>query len=180
MSRIGKAPIAIPKGVTVTTSGNTVKVEGPKGKLSWDWHSAVTVEVADGQVTVARGDDEPRSRALHGTTRQLVANMVRGVSEGFEKKLEIVGVGYNAKVDKKKLVMQIGFCHPKEMPIPEGLTVETPKPTSVIVSGIDKQQVGQFAAEIRSVRPPEPYKGKGIRYLDETVRRKAAKSFGSA
>ena len=179
MSRIGKQPIEIPSGVKVSVSGRSVNVEGPKGKLSWEHHKAVKVTVEGSSIAVDRNGDFKLARALHGTTRQLIQNMVQGVSAGFERKLEIIGVGYNAKTDKKNLVMQIGFCHPVEMPIPAGLEIETPKPTFITVRGVDKQKVGQFAAEIRSVRPPEPYKGKGIRYVGEFVRRKQAKSFGA-
>ncbi len=177
MSRIGKKPIAIPSGVTVDLSGRTVTVKGPKGSLTWEHHSEVKVAVADSGITVDAASGSKLARSLHGTTRQLINNMVTGVTSGFERQLEIVGVGYNATVDGKKLVLQIGFCHPVEMPLPDGIEVETPKPIHITVRGIDKQKVGQFAAEIRRVRPPEPYKGKGIRYANEEVRRKAAKAF---
>lgn len=177
MSRIGQKPVVVPSGVKVGLAGRTVTVEGPKGKLEWEHHSEVKVSVETEGVTVDRASGSRLSRALHGTTRQLIHNMVTGVSAGFQRDLEIVGVGYNASVQGKKLVLQIGFCHPVEMPLPDGIEVETPKPINITVRGIDKQKVGQFAADIRRVRPPEPYKGKGIRYKDEEVKRKAAKSF---
>lgn len=179
MSRLGKMPVAIPSGVKVEMKGTEIKVSGPKGDINWAVHPSVSVEVGDSQVEVTALTTERISRAMHGTARQLIRNMVLGVSEGFKRTLDIVGVGYNAKIQGKDLVLQIGFCHPVVMPIPQGLTVECPVQTRVVVSGIDKQLVGQFAANIRKVRPPEPYKGKGIRYEDETVRRKQAKSFGA-
>ncbi len=180
MSRIGKLPISLPANVSVDVQGRTVKVKGPKGEISWDHHRTVEVKSADGSVTVEPVSTERLARALHGTTRQLVRNMVVGVSAGFEKKLSIVGVGYNAKVQGKELVMNIGFCHTVDMPIPQGLDIECPSNTQIVVKGVDKQLVGQFAANVRRVRPPEPYKGKGIRYEGEIVRRKAAKSFGAS
>jgi large subunit ribosomal protein L6 len=180
MSRIGKIPVKIPSGVKIELTGRNIKVNGPKGDISWEHHPSVTVTVGDGQVQVDRAAKDKLARSMHGTARQLIQNMVTGVSEGFVKELDIVGVGYNAKVDGTTLTMQIGFCHPVVMPIPKGLQVEAPRPTNIIVRGVDKQLVGQFAAEIRRVRPPEPYKGKGILYRGEVIRRKAAKSFGSA
>ncbi|MEE8142724.1 MAG: 50S ribosomal protein L6 [Planctomycetota bacterium] len=179
MSRIGKKPVEVPAGVKVDLIGRTITVSGPKGKLSWEYHRKVEVKVDNGKVTVNRTAAGKLARALHGTTRQLIQNMVQGVSEGFKKRLDIVGVGYNAKVQGKKLVLAIGFCHPVEFDIPEGIELEIPQPTHVVVRGMDKQMVGQFAAEIRRVRPPEPYKGKGIMYQNEVIRRKATKSFGS-
>ena len=181
MSRIGKAPIAIPGGVAVDLSGSTVKVKGPKGSLAMEVRPEIDVAVEDGQVRVEpNGSGSSReSRAFHGMTRALINNMVQGVSQGYTKSLEIIGVGWNAQMSGKQLTLNIGFCHPVVMPVPDGLEVETPKPTSIVVSGIDKQAVGQFAAKIRVVRPPEPYKGKGIRYTGEYVRRKQGKSFGS-
>jgi len=173
-------PITLPSGVTVDVQGRTVKAKGPKGELAWEHHPTVVVKSDGGAVTVEPKSTERLARALHGTTRQLVNNMVMGVSTGFEKKLSIVGVGYNAKVQGQDLVLNIGFCHPVNMPIPAGLAVECPSNTQIAVRGVDKQLVGQFSANIRRVRPPEPYKGKGIRYEDEFVRRKAAKSFGAA
>ena len=181
MSRIGKRPVTVPAGVKVAMEGRTLRVEGPKGKLVWEHHPEVSVSVEDKTILVNRNSQSKLARALHGTTRQLIHNMVAGVTKGFEKNLRIEGVGYNAKVENRSLVLQIGFCHSVEMPIPDEVEVQTPKPTEISVTGIDKHKVGQFAAEIRRVRPPEPYKGKGIRYTDEEVRRKEAKSFaGSA
>lgn len=179
MSRVGKAPVTVPAGVSVNLQGRVVKVDGPKGKLAWEHHPRVKVEVEGTSVQVDRAGNDKLARALHGTTRQLIQNMVTGVSKGFEKQLDIVGVGYNAKIQGKKLVLQIGFCHPVEMPFPDGVEAEVPQPTRIVVRGADRQKVGQYAAEIRRVRPPEPYKGKGIRYVDEFIRRKQAKSFGS-
>lgn len=179
MSRVGKKPVPIPAGVKVDVTGRTVQVEGPKGKLSFEFHPAVSVSVAGGRVSVERKEEHRLARALHGTTRQLIGNMIDGCTRGFEKQLEIVGVGYNAKVEKQSLVLQIGFCLPTTVPIPKGIEVTTPKNTIILIKGCDKQQVGQFAAEIRGLRPPEPYKGKGIKYDKEVLRRKAAKSIGT-
>ena len=176
MSRIGRAPIAIPSGVTVKQEGAQLLVEGSKGKLAFAIPQAVSVRVDGQTLQVQRSGDEQSHRALHGLARALVANMVHGVSSGFSKELEIVGVGYRAQLQGKALVLQVGFSHPVTLPIPEGLTVEVPKPTSVLVKGADKQLVGQFAATIRSVAPPEPYKGKGIKYAGEVIRRKAGKA----
>ena len=178
MSRIGRKPITIPAGVTVTVDGNTVRVKGPKGELAQEIQPEMRVEVADGQILVHRPSDAKQHRAFHGLTRALVANMVTGVTEGFSKGLEIVGVGYRAEKKGKTLVLNVGYSHQVEYPEPEGITINTPNPTTVIVEGIDKQKVGQVAAEIRAVRPPEPYKGKGIRYQGEHVRRKAGKAGG--
>jgi large subunit ribosomal protein L6 len=184
VSRIGKQPVAIPAGVKVAQAKEEnhvrLSVEGPKGKLSCPFRTEVAITIDGGQIRVERRGEEAFHRAYHGTARALIANMLKGVSQGFEKKLEIEGVGYNAKVEGKKLVLQIGFCHPVPLPIPLNITVETPKPTSVIIKGPDKQLVGEFAAQIRKVRPPEPYKGKGIRYADERIVRKAGKAFGAA
>ena len=176
MSRIGKQPVAIPNGVTVTVEGSAVKVKGPKGELTQQVRPEITVAVEDGKVVVSRGSDSKAHRALHGLTRALIANMVLGVTEGFSKTLEMVGVGYRAEKRGKNLVINAGYSHPVEYPEPAGLTLSTPAPTPIVVQGIDKQQVGQVAAEIRAVRPPEPYKGKGIRYQGEYVRRKAGKA----
>ena len=159
--------------------GTRVAIEGPKGKLDFDFREEVSIAVEDDQVVVTRSDDEAFSRSYHGTVRSLLANMVQGVTEGFARRLEIVGVGYNAEVKGKKLVLQIGFCHPVEMEIPQGLEVEAPSPTNITISGIDKQLVGEFAAVVRRIRPPEPYKGKGIRYENEHIIRKAGKAFTS-
>ncbi len=181
MSRIGKLPIEIPGGVDVAQQGRTVTVKGPKGTLSMDVRPEIDVEVENGSVNVRpNGSGAPRqARAFHGMTRALLNNMVTGVSTGYSKSLEIIGVGWNAAAQGKKLTLNIGFCHPVEFTLPEGLSCETPKPTQIVVSGADKQVVGQFAATVRAVRPPEPYKGKGIRYSGEYVRRKQGKSFGS-
>ena len=183
MSRIGKKPVKVESGVKVTPSrhdgGTRIAVEGPKGKLSFDFRREVSFEVQGDEIVVRRNGDSAFERAYHGTARALLGNMVRGVHQGFQKRLEIVGVGYNAKVQGKKLVLQIGFTHTVDMPIPDGLTVETPAPTQIAVSGANKQMVGEFAARVRKVRPPEPYKGKGIRYQGEQITRKAGKTFGS-
>jgi len=176
MSRIGKQPIAIPGGVTVDVDGRTVRVKGPKGQLEREFRPEVAVAVEDGNVVVSRDGDSKQHRALHGLTRALLANMVEGVTNGFSKKLELVGVGYRAEKKGKTLVINVGYSHPVQYPEAEGLTLSTPAPTQIVVEGIDKQQVGQAAAEIRAVRPPEPYKGKGIRYEGEYVRRKAGKA----
>lgn len=183
MSRIGRKPVPIVSGVKLTPSrtdhGTKLLVEGPKGKLAFEFRNEVSFTVDGSEVRVERSGDGAFERAYHGTARALLNNMVRGVSEGFEKRLQIVGVGYNAKVQGKKLVLQIGFTHPVEFEIPEGVQIETPAPTEIIIRGADRQVVGEFAARVRRVRPPEPYKGKGIRYHDEEVVRKAGKAFGS-
>ena len=177
MSRIGKKPISLPNGVSVTVEqGNTVHVKGPKGELSQKIHDVMKVSVVDNVVTVERPTDEANHRALHGLSRSLIQNMVIGVSEGYKKELEIVGVGYRAQKQGKKLVLNMGFSHPVEMEEPQGITFEVPSPTQIVVNGIDKQLVGETAANVRKVRPPEPYKGKGIRYADEYVRRKEGKT----
>lgn len=176
MSRIGKAPIELPKGVTVTSKGGVVEVKGPKGSLTQDINPALSLEEDDGVVTISRANDERQTRALHGLTRALIANMVIGVTEGFSKELTIIGVGYRAALKGKSLELQVGFSHPVSVEALDGVTFEVPEPTKIIVGGIDKQKVGQMAADIRAVRPPEPYKGKGIRYTDEYVRRKAGKA----
>lgn len=179
MSRIGKMPVEVPKGVEVALEGRTFSAKGPKGDLSMEVHPEMEVEVNGGVVTVRRPSDQPRHKALHGLTRSLVANMVRGVGEGFTKTLEIVGVGYRAEASEKGLRIQVGYSHPIEYPAPRGVTLACPSPTTIVVSGADKQSVGQAAAEIRAFRPPEPYKGKGIRYQGEQVRRKAGKTAGA-
>lgn len=179
MSRIGKQPVAIPSGVTVSVEKTKVTVKGPKGSLSLPVPATCTVAQEGAEVVVKRANDEKTSRAAHGTTRAHIANMVRGVTEGFVKDLEIIGVGYKAEAKGKTLVMTIGYSHLVEFPVPEGITVETPEPTKIKVSGVDRQRVGQVAAEIRAVRPPEPYKGKGIKYVDEHIERKAGKSAAS-
>jgi large subunit ribosomal protein L6 len=178
MSRIGKAPVQIPKGVKVAVNASNLTVEGPLGKLEHRVHPAVQVAVdqATSSLTVTRSDDNRIARSLHGLTRALVANMVEGVSKGYEKKLEIVGVGYLAALQKNVLQLRVGFANELQVPIPAGLTVTCPDQTHISIKGIDKQLVGQFAAEVRALRKPEPYKGKGIRYEAEQVRRKAGKA----
>jgi large subunit ribosomal protein L6 len=179
MSRVGKQPVPLPDGVTVTISGATVSVKGPKGQLSERVPSEIKVAVEGGEVQVTRPDDKKSTRALHGLTRALVANMVTGVTTQFSKELEIQGVGYRADTQGKKLVLNVGYSHPVEMPIPEGLKVSVDRNVMVKIEGSSRQDVGQFAANVRSVRPPEPYKGKGIRYVDEHVRRKVGKTASS-
>jgi large subunit ribosomal protein L6 len=176
MSRIGKQPIPVPSGVEVKIDGSTVMVKGPKGELSQSFAPAMKIEQGDGVVTVTRPDDARENRSLHGLTRTLVANMVAGVSEGFSKNLEIQGVGYRAAMNGSTLEMQLGFSHPVVIVPPDGIKFEVPVPTKVTVSGIDKQKVGQVASEVRGWRPPEPYKGKGVRYEGEYVRRKLGKT----
>jgi len=172
-------PVEVPKGVDVALKGRTFTAKGPKGNLSLEVHPEIEVKVEGAVVEVHRPSDRPRHKALHGLVRSLVANMVTGVSEGFSKTLEIVGVGYRADVEGKGLKIQVGYSHPIDYPAPEGVTLECPNQTTIVVSGADKQAVGQAAAEIRSFRPPEPYKGKGIRYQGEQVRRKAGKTAGA-
>ena len=175
MSRVGRTPIAIPDGVTVSVSGETVSVKGPKGQLSERVPAEISVAVEGGQVQVKRPDDRAPTRALHGLTRALVANMVKGVTSQFSKELEIQGVGYRADVSGKTLKLAVGFSHPIDVPIPEELSVSL-QDGKIRIEGIDRQLVGQFAADVRSLRPPEPYKGKGIRYVGEQVRRKVGKA----
>ncbi len=176
MSRIGRKPISIPQGVEVTIDGSHVAVKGPKGTLDSTIHPLMKVEQKDGEVVVTRPNDEKEARSLHGLSRTLISNMVTGVSEGFKKELEIHGIGYRAQKQGTDLVMNLGYSHQVIMPEPEGITVEVPEPTKIVVGGIDKQKVGQFAAEIREKRPPEPYKGKGIRYAGEFVPHKEGKA----
>jgi len=176
MSRIGNAPISLPGGVEVKVSGNDVEVKGAKGALVQTVDPTISVSVDDGTVTLSRANDERSTKALHGLYRSLISNMVLGVSEGYSKELQAVGVGYRAMLKGSDIELQVGFSHPVMIKAPDGITFEVPEPTKIIVSGIDKQKVGQVAANIRSVRPPEPYKGKGIRYKDEHVRRKAGKA----
>jgi len=182
VSRIGKKPVEVPQKVKVTMTGGTVSIEGPKGKISREFRTEVKVTYVDAEnlIRVERTSEETFARAYHGTVRAHLANMVRGVTDGFERALSIIGVGYNAKLLGKKLVLQIGFSHPYEMEVPEGVIVEVPQPTRIVVKGVDRQKVGEFAARVRKVRPPEPYKGKGIRYENERVIKKAGKAFGSA
>ena len=176
MSRIGRKPITVPAGVEVTIDGRAVTVKGPKGTLSGTFNSNMSI-VKDGDViNVTRPNDEKENRSLHGLTRTLIANMVEGVSNGYSKTLDIVGIGYRASMQGKDVVLSVGYSHTVTIAAPEGITIACPSPNQVVVSGADKQMVGQIAAEIRGVRPPEPYKGKGIRYSDEHVRRKEGKA----
>jgi len=175
MSRVANNPVQIPAGVEVTLSGQSVKVKGSKGEMTHEIHFAVEVNQADSALTFAARDAEQSSNALAGTTRALLNNMVMGVSQGFEKKLTLIGVGYRAQAQGKTLNLSLGFSHPVDFAVPEGVTIETPSQTEIVVQGIDKQKVGQVAANIRAYRPPEPYKGKGVRYSDEHVIRKEAK-----
>ncbi|MCH4178919.1 MAG: 50S ribosomal protein L6 [Megasphaera sp.] len=176
MSRIGRMPIDIPAGVDVKLDGQIIKVKGPKGELTRTLHPDMKVTIADNVITVERPSDEKEHRSLHGLTRALIANMVTGVSTGFKKELEIVGVGYRAQMKGKKLALTLGFSHPLELDAPEGITIECPSATQIVVSGANNEHVGEFAAKIRGYRLPEPYKGKGIRYVGEHVRRKAGKA----
>jgi len=175
MSRIAKQPVELPKGVEVNINGQAVTVKGGKGSLSHDVHNSVGITQEDNVLTFAPRDGSKTAMALTGTTRALLNNMVHGVSEGFEKKLQLVGVGYRAQAQGQKLNLTLGFSHPVDYVVPEGVSVETPSQTEVIVKGVDKQKVGQVAAEIRAYRPPEPYKGKGVKYADEIIVRKEAK-----
>ena len=175
MSRIGRKPVPVPDAVTVTLAPGNIAVKGPKGELTQTYSQDMTVSQEDGTILVARPTDRGEHRALHGLTRSLIANMVEGVTEGFEKRLEIQGVGYRAALKGKNLELALGFSHPVSIEAPAGIEFEVPQPTEIIVRGIDKQLVGQVAADIRKRRPPEPYKGKGIRYRDEQVLRKVGK-----
>ncbi|HEX3658812.1 MAG TPA: 50S ribosomal protein L6 [Pirellulales bacterium] len=176
MSRIGKKPVKVPSGVKVAVAGNTIAIEGKLGKLEYNFRREVKVRVEDGDVIIDREVETRQARALHGLSRALIQNMMKGVTEGYEKKLEIVGVGYLAAIQKGILQLRVGFANEIQKKIPEGLAVTCPDQTHVVIKGIDKQKVGQFAAEVRAVRKPEPYKGKGIRYDGEQVRRKAGKA----
>lgn len=176
MSRIGKNPVPIASGVDVKVAGQDVTVKGPLGTLERTFHERVSIVVEDGEARVLRQDEDRQTRALHGLSRALLANMVEGVSTGFRKELSIIGVGYRASLKGKDIELLVGFSHPVSVLAPDGITFEVPDQTRIIVSGIDKELVGQVAADIRKVRPPEPYKGKGIRYVDEHVRRKAGKA----
>ena len=176
MSRIGNKPIAIPEGVEVKVNGTEVTVKGPKGTLTDTFKSEIAIAVEGNEVIVTRPSDVKEHRALHGLTRTLVANMVEGVSKGFSKELEVNGVGYRVQKQGTNLVMNLGYSHQVIMPEIDGITIEVPGPNSIIISGPDKQKVGQFAAEVREKRPPEPYKGKGIKYIDEHIRRKEGKA----
>jgi large subunit ribosomal protein L6 len=176
MSRVGNKPVELPDGVDVKVDGRAVTVKGSKGELNRMFHERIGFDIDNGVITVTRPDDTRESRALHGLSRSLLNNMVLGVSDGFRKELEVQGVGYRATLKGRDLELAVGFSHTVTVEAPEGITFEVPEPTKIIVSGIDKEQVGQVAADIRKVRPPEPYKGKGIRYVGEYVRRKAGKA----
>lgn len=176
MSRVGKKPIPVPKGVTVTLKGADVHIKGPKGELSFTFHPDTVIEYKDNVIQVSRKSNVGFQRALHGTARAIIANMIKGVTEGFERKLEIVGVGYKAEAKGKMVQFNLGFSHPILFAPPAGIEVSASSPTAISVKGIDKQLVGQVAAKIRSFKPPEPYQGKGVKYAVETVRRKAGKA----
>lgn len=178
MSRIGKSPITVPDGVEVTIADHHIKIKGPKGELEYTFLPLVEVLYKDNQIVISRKNDDKESRSAHGLTRALINNMIIGASEGFEKRLEIIGVGYRAQASGKKITLNLGFSHPIDYEAPEGVTIEMDKENKniIIVSGIDKQKVGEVAAQIRKYRLPEPYKGKGIRYIDEYVHRKAGKA----
>ena len=177
MSRIGKLPVPVPAGVEVKIDGNTVTVKGPKGELTQTFNENMAISLGeDGSIVVERPDDARENRAMHGLTRSLINNMVIGVTNGFEKKMQLVGVGYKAEKKGKTLVLNLGYSHPVELEDPEGITTECPSATEVVVKGIDKAVVGNYAANIRAWRKPEPYKGKGIKYVDEVIRRKEGKA----
>ncbi len=176
MSRIGRMPIAIPAGVDVKIDGHVITVKGAKETLTRELHPAMSVAVENGEIIVTRPNDDKENRALHGLTRSLIHNMVLGVTEGFRKELDVQGVGYRVQKQGKDLVMNLGYSHPVTMSEIDGITIECPSANKIVISGPDKQKVGQFAAEVREKRPPEPYKGKGIRYVDEYVRRKEGKT----
>jgi len=177
MSRIGRAPITVPAGVEIKVDANNhITVKGPKGTLERDLVPQIKVEVNEGVINVTRPNDEKQNRSLHGLTRTLVANMVTGVTEGYKKTLEVNGVGYRCSKEGKKLVLNIGYSHPVNVEEIDGITIDVPNPNTVVINGIDKQKVGQFAADVRAKRPPEPYEGKGIKYSDEVVRRKEGKT----
>ena len=177
MSRIGRSPITIPAGVEVTMAeGNVITVKGPKGTLERKLNPQIEVEIENGVITVKRPDDEKQSRSLHGLNRTMIANMITGVTNGFSKELEVNGVGYRAAKEGTNLVLNIGFSHQVTIPEENGITIDVPNPNKIVINGIDKQAVGQFAADVRKRRPPEPYKGKGIKYVDEVIRRKEGKT----
>ena len=176
MSRVGKKPIEIPAGVTVTLNNSTVTVKGPKGELTRSFNPDIEIKIEENLITITRPSDMKEHRALHGTTRALIANMVEGVSKGFERKLELIGVGYRVQKQGNKLVLNVGYSHPVEFEPEAGLEIEVPANTKITIKGTDKERVGELAANIRQVRPPEPYKGKGIRYEGEFVRRKEGKT----
>lgn len=179
MSRIGKKPVEIPKGVSIVKEENTLTVKGPKGELKNTFNSALSIEVKNDEVIVTRPNDSKENRSLHGLTRALIQNMVTGVNSSFSKTLDIVGVGFRVEMKGKNLLMNIGYSHPIYFIPPDGVTIETPTQTQIVISGIDKQLVGQVAAKLRSIRKPEPYKGKGIKYSDEQIQRKAGKTAGA-
>lgn len=176
MSRIGKKPVVVPSGVKIEVKDNSIYVQGPKGNLSRALHNRINLEITDTQVLVKRATNTKLDKSLHGLFRALIANMIKGVTEGYQKELEIIGVGFKASVQANTLNMQLGFSHPVNFPIPEGIIIETPKPTHIMVSGIDKEKVGEVSTEIRAIFPPEPYKGKGIRFVGEYVKKKVGKS----
>lgn len=176
MSRVGKKLIDLPSGVTITNNNNTVTVKGPKGELTRTFNTDITINVEENVITVTRPTDNKEHRALHGTTRALLANMVEGVTKGFERGLELIGVGYRAQKQGDKLILNVGYSHPVEITPEQGIEIDVPANTKIVVKGIDKERVGALAANIRDVRPPEPYKGKGIRYEGEYVRRKEGKT----
>ncbi|HJU72571.1 MAG TPA: 50S ribosomal protein L6 [Gemmatimonadaceae bacterium] len=178
MSRIGKQPVAVPSGVTVSIDGQTVSVKGPKGELKRVVHPELAVALANNEITVSRPSDEAHHKALHGLSRTLIANMIEGVTKGYQKQLEITGVGYKAEVRPYGLQLSLGFSHTIEVKAPPGIKLSAPQPTQIVVDGADKEVVGRLAAEIRRLRKPEPYKGKGIKYAGEVVRRKAGKAGG--
>ena len=179
MSRIGKKPVEIPAGVSIVKEGNSLTIKGPKGELKNSFNSSLSIEVKSNEVIVTRPDDTKEHRSLHGLTRALIQNMVTGVKSSYSKTLDIIGVGYRAELKGKNLLLNIGYSHPIYFIPPDGVTLETPTQTQIIISGIDKQLVGQVAAKIRSIRKPEPYKGKGIKYSDEQIQRKAGKTAGA-
>jgi len=179
MSRVGLVPIEIPSGVTVTLDLPSVTAKGPKGEIKRDVPTVCDIKMEGNTIFVTRTSNDRVLRSMHGLTRTLIANLVEGVHKGFSKELEIIGVGYKAEAKGKELVLTLGFSHPVNYPVPDGITIETPEPTKVKISGIDKQAVGQVAAEIRGFRPPEPYKGKGVKYVDEQIQRKAGKTAAS-
>ncbi len=178
MSRIGKLPITVPAGVTVKLDGQTLHVKGPKGELTRTLHASMGIKVDGSVITVSRPSDEPAAKSMHGLTRTLIANMIEGCAKGYSKTLEITGVGYKAEPKPFGLQMALGFSHQIQVKAPAGIKLTAPQPTQVVIEGADKEKVGQVAAEIRSLRPPEPYKGKGIKYAGETIRRKAGKAGG--
>lgn len=179
MSRIGKKPIVVPAGVKIQVDGGTVRVEGPKGRLAQEVPEGVTLRVDDGHITVERSSDERRVRALHGLTRALVANMVTGVKDGFERRLEIVGIGYRAQLQGKSLQLALGYSHPVLFALPDGVTAEVDRQTAITLRAADKALLGQTAARLRALRKPDPYKGKGVKYADEVIRRKVGKKAGA-